>query len=1147
MDPGSDFISSLAKKPNLQPKNVNNEPYFPNYIEPGVTPKPIEFTQMHFKNLQSNLHLMYNLDEKQNLPVNSSTSYVKGSLPYFLHVDLVDTSKHYKRLCPFPQIQQNDIQYILNEIFAQRIPPSRASWALHMFCYNISKIDGIGNELIELYKQLKDERDHDYFALLAKSCYECNIIKDTTSFLKWLVQNVGPKSLCSFTDDILRTNSILTTAFNANDEFLDILQDHLLLQGSQIIQLLIFRTISNNSSMYKDNFLFFDNQKFNRLVTAQEEFVRRAKKIYNLLTDSGISIVAQLVNVLVENYPIYDQNKLREKVSEISLFLFNPESNKIAIDLCKVLSWFRDFNLTSLSSAVAYTIKYLNIPFPLYSFLDFVFQNHKDCKIFTHIFVELQQLGLINFFPSQNQVESFCHYIKTRRSKYSDQVILDVLYNLPPASIQSQTQMNIFCNLYTRLGSDDFQEILNAIYEQMESGETDRSLVIWNNIELVKQLPLSFQYHLIWFSMNKSNDFEATTKIIFTLNADCYYRIYFKKVYESSKNKAFTIPGSVFVKLCNYLPVLSLCDLLPQFAECVLAPVHSDPVNYDIAMFLYENYQEILPQSKSKLADINKMSKNVTIDSHKTMELFRKYSFLCNLHSLDAFHGIRSKSDFEMVFRVFIGNVLKFRNLNSKTLLRFCIDFVQSGCIIKPIHFMVSTIFSVILLFSEDELDSRLSNLLQDFVGEMFESSIITPSQCITYALDIKKKKSTAGFSFFFNVILKLMEQKHHLFTPSNTLSDNIIKCFPLGTQDFSLLSSLIAGLKNERLPQITGRILKSIDEGVKQMSAKTFTISGAYFSLLPEEAVSSDINVVFNYFKANVSLENYKFLSLWLIHRDNFVQGFPLGFNPNSSREPYIMNLVKFFSSLILDQSEEQNQNDKSTILCSWSFICSRCQRVTDVALSYVCDYLKHTTGISSSLFDFVQSPLVYSNFNSIVLLSDAFLSYNIKSDDEVIPFAMTASASYTSLVSKYIEHKNNDKVYNDVNITKVCEMARHMYSIIKFMAEKRIFQSINFVIDSLNFLCCVVNTRAPNHDMDLFNSIKESFLSLHDNDDYRNIFKNSILLPVSIQNLAPEKPPLFHDFKESDDRPPQQSMPPSVINEPDLLQEEDFFNLLD
>ena len=1086
------LVNSLAQAPHSIPIPSDWPPFIPSYnvqetlttcftaenFENQLSFPDIPPIEQLFDNLEKNLTNIYKL-QVERLPPGPKSYIHSGSIPLFLTY-LSDPTIHQYSLCPFPDLDTLDISTFFIHIFDTKVPPDRAAWAIHYY----SKKKNLSKDIITKELLSHNPNDFDFFIKFSYHLYIKNLIHHMY-FLDWAIEKVPTENLLIFKNEIIKTHSIFKKALKSsnNIKFIDILSELLLLKRSHIIQLNVL--CQKNNQNYENLLKPLQNSICNR----------RTKKILDLISAPHLSFMTTLRNILVENFPNYDNDKLKPIFEKLIQFISIEQRPKLIINLCNIIFWFNN-NSYPISTITAYIISLMNVKFPIEDFVSFLFENSKQINLFINLFIELQYFGCFNYISFHNVLQSRGYFT----CKPNETKIL--ILNLPSFE-RSQNNLRLLVSSLKRLNESTYDDIIQNIIDDNNSISPEKAILL--KFETFKLLPKIFQFEICSWAISKTNNISEISNIIFNLGFDSLFNNIMDKLSTFNQyNLIFS--RTTYYYITQTIPSLIIHQKLNILLKYLSQHVQN-PISYEIILFIQEKYKDnsIWNNLKSNFGDILKNNKNIMINNSEIRLLFRKFSYLCSLHTLDAFHGVRSSKDFEGIIRTFFSDLLLYPSLNTEILYDFYLKFSESLCISKPSEFFIKTFLSVILSLNEENLNSNLELLLFNFFLKIFENKLFEPSLFLHKALtDSKKQKSksnqhTTSSIYLIKLFMKLIQNRKDLFSITSCMNEAVIKGFlQLGNGDITLISEFLSILKDWPTPILSEDIIKLFDTpGIAPIS-----FGAAMFSLLPKELRNSDFDQVFSYFCNNVTSTTSTFWTLWIKYHPYYTYDFPVTIaSPDKQVQHQHQNHL---ASAFYDLLCSLDPNDSKTELFSncWVLACMTDKSkynspvVANAALNLAVSDLKNDRAqITPSLLLFLHPAMSNSSNNVFQTLCECLTKLNIQ-DDQFSSYILLSSSVFIVYASRLTSE----------SFVSIINIAEKLLEWLLIVTEKH-FHCFDFLLDTYNFIvCCLSET------------------SLIIQETFHEKMKNLILkLPLEIQdlllfNLPPQtliniKDPLFYN----------------------------------
>ena len=1107
------YITSIARKPYLTPDPGDSRPYYPSYQYSESTNSifcndsqiNVEDLENKFRKLEINLPLIVRLQDTKLSPGPPQNIH-DGKFHLFL-AKLPDTNVHPYSLCPFP-MDQMDISYVMQTIFDSCVPPDRSAWALQ---YIVKKSLDPTLNLTDILLQTMDNMSDpsykpDFLAKVCFYCYEKNILEHH-KFLMGAIKKIPPRSLNIFKREIIRTHTVLSEGLRQKDkvnEIMNMLSENFILQKTHIIQFAILFNYFQQQAMNPYSFYVNMSSLMN-----SDLLNKRAKSIFQIITPTHLSVSTLLRDAIISAYPYYDSVKFRANIERAILFMQKDEYQqeeieKIVIDVIEVLLWFNeDDRLPCLASAISLVISALPLEeenFPLTELINFIYEHISEITRFRHLFVELQKDEQITYIGFMERIKQLGLFMTKPKET------LTVVSNLPFFK-RKAINSTLFHRTMKRFHAEGYDALVAEVSEADPQIET----AFLKKIDVAKNIPYTALYGMGSFMVDKCVSFSDALEVIFLLDLDTLVPDLIDRL-TGRDPLHFSIKRRFIPRMMHILSILVTHNKMNILTDIISKDI-SDQTNILLGIFIrehYENDKGMLGQ----ITELTKANKGNAIFPEKIMELFRRFSYLCSLHTFDAFHCVENIHNFEMLFKAFMKDLLSFYSLKAKTLFNFFVEFTQSGCISRPMNFFVKIMISVLLTFTEEEFDERLSSLLEEFFEKVFENNMFLPS---AYLAESSKKRGRGPLAFnpgtkLVQLLLNIAKRRPSLFTPNNCFNDNSIKMF---IQEPKLLTELIEELKKGPLPQLTDELLNSFD---KSCAVPPITLSSAYFALLPEEARDKDFNKAFNYFVKQATPENCRFYAYWLKYYIYFNQAtpqsstvnFPVLFTQVDKQKVAAHNelLAKSFFNLFLSFSDTVEDHKKAEVfLDAWSLVCQtdkvryQTPSFANAAIKLTAQHISASNSVTSPYIVEFLRPAIVIPLVTMDQLVD--ICFKLPEKEENFIFAATVFVSY---ITHCAQEPKRDKI----------EMAAQC--LLKWLPKIPLMRcrGYDFILDSFNFIICFSSTILnPRDQSNMHNALGPYYVMVPEN------ARDPILLNLPPQMFVETKEPLYINVQA--DEPPK------------------------
>ena len=1143
------LLPRLAREPYLDLETGNSRPFIPPYQinettdsiynnEPPMIPSDLK---QKLTNLENAMQMIYDPVRFQGnkLQPGPKKAIHDGSFPIWLS-QLPDPTIHPYSLVPFPNAEAVDLPDILQHCLDYRVLPDRTAWVLHSIIYKANSQHDLIVDIKNNLEGNNSPENIDNLWKLTKFCYNRNILNHSV-FLNMLVDLNNINAIQIFKDQIFQIHPLVNKILNNKKNSFNIFQEEFLTQKSHLIQF----SVLTNFLPQMENFKL----RFNHLIEQNMSLMRRSKNLYKTITQTRLPYTILLRNCLINSYPFYDLKKFAIEIDKTTVFMKKEDSDIVGIGLLEVLFWFEENSIT-LPAAIAFILSRLSLTREFLDlFIEFVYDNCDRIKPIRYLFSELQNMNILTYTLFIKRIKQLGYFIT---EKEKTKIVIE---NFPfvGRSIQNVTA---FSDAMKKIDSLEYDQILQSFLEEKENRDQENvqkssnpyqrmaavsnkptrfstqenisnlskdgfqlEKIILEKIDLAKELPYSAAYGLCSYIISITTNFADASEILFRLNVDLLFPSLLDRLKE--KNIPFNLTRIILPRIIKVVPLIALYGKLKILSEKVSQNLPQQ-IHTELGIYIQEHYKKIIEDNLVKNA---KNAKQIVINSEKIRTLFREYSYLCSLHIFDALHGIESLHDFEPIFKRFLTNLLQFKSLKSKILLKFFISFCQSNCITRPVNYFIKSMLNVLLAFPEEEFTDRLNSLLEEFFTEVFSRGMFLPSSFLSDCKKARQGKTNSNAKIL-QVFLEIVRNNPHLFTPQNCLSDHSIKNF---IQEPQQLYMLIQELRNNhKLPQLTDDLLDQFCAS----TTKPISLTACYFALLPDEARDPDLNKAFQFYVENADHENTRFLAYWLKYYCCYNQGtpqippeeFPVTLiNEKPGTHPLALSQLFFDLFNGLDKDSPDSLEMSRVYLNGWSLVCQ-----TDKSRSYstplfaneaikiVFQHVKTNNGshLSPYIVDFLHPALLLAAPEVLDPLIDTFISVTPSIADLELYAQIGASVfvCYTIRSSSLSQRRLED------SLNKLLQWME------KLPYEN--LQGIDTMIDSFNFIICYSsNSHSINQEV-LHQRFKENFLSL-DID-----VQKSLIFNIPRQSFVTVPKPLFVDVLP--DAPPQTFQPAPNIFQP-------------
>lgn len=1006
------------------------------------------FDPAHFStyldSLNHNLPSLFILQTDQ-ISARAESNTHSGSISLFLS-SLSDYSYSLYNLCPIPPFDGVELSAIIIRCVEAQIPPDRAAWVIHHYIRKneISK-EACENNLISVANQ-----NPYYFARFSYALYTRNLVNHFT-FLKFVADNLPPNALGIYYNDIITTFRIFYVALTDNKrkkEFAKCLSVLLQKRKVQLIQLSI-----------QDNGTEIMNLINNYLT---DEIDKRARKVSEIIQMVSLPPATFFRNYIFENFPHTNCQEIAANVNIVIRYLSEEEIQDFIIEICSAVLWVTS-NFITVSTIIAYTIKNIKAPFPFHRFVELLFSNLNEIEKFADLFEELQYQGCITYlnFSQYLLIKGYC----SKRKEETLKLIL-ALPSLDPSEFILK-RVNQYIN---ELDPDnEYDEIIKGI-----QGD------ITGNIEKVAKLPYFHRFSIsLWLIENQTTpqNFNILVNNLIQMGTIILLPSMFKLV----KPESFSIQSST--QIMEIIPLFQSHDIISDLIGYSLTK--SD----ELSMFIYENYKNLdeISQFRQQFAEIKKSEKIINISTIKIRDLFKKHSYLCSLHILDAFHGVKTKKDFDTVFIPFFKYALPFEPLTSKILYNFFIEFCESGCTSSPSKQFVKCLLTTVATNPTLISNQKVMDMLKEFLIMVFQKKLFLPADFLHIILRINKRKQALSINEdLLRIFYQILTDYPTMFTIETTLTKSVIEYF----NDSQLFQELLLCLRSFNPPQSStyiNQLLKSKPEFVSPL-----------FSLLPGPLHSEDFQVAFSYFVENVTHATSTFWTIWLMNRARFKPGFPV--TPNTTQDKqaiqqHLTTLISCFSSLII---ENTNPEKFSTYLNCWTLVSEDQQQASLIVQQTVSDLKSGKIIIRPNLINYLHAALMVVSEQTFQPLCDGFSKYAY-SDSDFPLFSQIATSVFIIFVSRFQQSESL--------IFAISERLLDWIGILYKLKEP-----CEFLIDGYNFIIAKTCMLSDSFLANLHQRVQASYMKLPEK------VKPYILFSQPPQSYKTVENPLYSDFVQND-----------------------------
>jgi len=1082
------YVEELAKAPQSIPYNSGEDYNLVNYLPqeelttcftgdnfegqfsfPGAPSMDVLFDF-----LETNLPQIVKLQSEKLTPGPKSYRH-SGSIPVFLNM-LSDPTIHLYSLCPFPNLSTLDLDVLLTHIFDSRVPPDRAAWAIHYFSI---KKNIAPNQLTDALIVMNFS-DYDFSVKLFYHIYTRGLLENMR-FLTWLVTgDISPEYLMIFKIEIIRTHSILDKALRSkySKKYIDVFSEILLLKRSHLIQL----SLVSNPYPCK--------QEIDNMLTSVCQ--RRSKKMFDIIKLPRKSISALVYDLINDYYPVYNSEKIIPEFRNITFHLTNQDKIGLVVYLFKIINEFPSFS-SGLTSTIALMVSKLEVSFPIDEYVSFLYRNIDQIDRHIFFFIELQHFKCFSYASFQKVIQCRGYFT----TKPSETAI--IVKNLPSYE-RSENHLMLFISSISRLGESTYDDVIQSIVEP-NSNYPEKGII--SKIDLFLTIPVSMQYGICSWVISKTIDFSLAAEVIFQSNLDILF-IYLLERVNGKNTIPFGLSRSVVPRVIKMIPSIIAHEKTDIFLKALFANTQN-PVCFDIILYIYDHYKDlnIFSEYKSKMADLPKIAKNPMINTNEIRSLFRKFSFLCSLHTFDAFHGVKSVNDFESIFRTFFSDLLQFSALTPSMLFDLFSRFSESQCITKPCPFFLKTSISVVLCFLDNQLTDRLRSLLYEFYSRVFNHHLFEPSTFLHHALTDSKKQKNKSVSyaksteFLLKILFDILQNHPNMFPISSCLTENVFKGFsPMPGSDNGLIHQYYSILSCWDPPIMSKEILRCFDP----KAGTPIGYDAVLFSLLPNELRTNNFDQCFAFYSENVNSSNSTLWTLWITYRPYYSCDLPVS-SINADKDTiknHYNHIASAFYDLIcsIDSSDPRSE----TFLNCWIIACAKDRirhsstQIANIALELAINDLKSDKcQVSQQLLSFLHPAMKNSDPLVFEKLCNEITKIHIP-DNQFATFASVASSIFVVYIS----------CIPNAQINIVSTISEKLIDWLLKVIEKH-FSCFDVLLDTFNYFVCSTINYPNSFQEQFYHSISERLTKLPPE------IQELIILNLPPQNYAPKKDPLF------------------------------------
>lgn len=995
----------------------------------------------------------------------------------------------------------------LENCIDNQIAPDRAAEGIYSYCTqkNISS-EVLTRELIS--KPQYSTANPDYFAKFGYALYIRNLVIPS-KFILFLIQNLEPKNIEIFKEEILPSYSLLYYAFHGpnSERYIRDTRIDLLRTKSQIIQFSIISQIYQENSFQKH---------FDKFLKMNPELKHRVIRICNI-TLSQLAFSSMFRNILFCNYPYFDIEYFKSNIERMITFSEDDEIIDHLLIMCKSVLWF-DQHLNSVSSIVAYMIKIFvdkqkavslkknAFQFPLNEFIDLLYENIEKINNFVYLFAELQYHELFHYFE-------FLYLIYSKRGLF--------------VSKPNETKI-LFSSLpWSSCYKEDLRMVKSALIKSFPEMDIKRDFGnyladknIYSNIDKVQQLPFVLRYHIAFNLIRQTREFLRPAVFLLQIGAPNLIVPLFEN---AAKNNSIELTLNFQALIEDMIPCFSCHNSLESLVKYLISePNH--PICNEILLFLLKHYKgssEISQKSKYR-SQLNEIAKSLnadqkTINNEQFNSLFYRFSFYCSLNVYDSFASIRTFKDFQSVMSTFFRELFNFSMLSYDGLMKFFNDFSQSRCIKRPSIEFLKLMLDAIIANNEFENNFTLHSILTQFFSEILHLKIVDPSfffDMIFAGIKKSRGKQQSMALRLITIVIEIIKNGSSVFNLQSILTESVVKHFvKLFPQENNPIIDLLAVLRTYP-PQVITEDMLSYFENNKMTG---LTYSSAIFSLLPEQLMADDFVDVSEFFKLNVSRSTSTFWTLWLKWRPYYQPGFPvLEIQPDDDAvQLYRQQLISTFLSLLYHSKENEEQT--LIYLNCWTLLC------TDLAFSKMIlqntkDQLtSNNLPLSSKLITFLNPPLVLSDKNEELFESLCLGISNYHYDSSQFEqFVKFGTCIFAIFVSKFSQ--NSELI--PMILAKILEWISKLF--------EQNSSELESTIDIFNFIVCFSYHEAISPEKNPIDT-EDSHLQTLIHETIQNHWelipkslRPYILVNIPLQKFRSVKPPLLSTVHVEEEPPP-------------------------
>jgi hypothetical protein len=386
----------------------------------------------------------------------------------------------------------------------------------------------------------------------------------------------------------------------------------------------------------------------------------------------------------------------------------------------------------------------------------------------------------------------------------------------------------------------------------------------------------------------------------------------------------------------------------------------------------------------------------------------------------------------------FFRNILTFQRIPAGLFFQFFLDFADSGSVTRGYEMFITTLSTVTVMCERHGIPlTEAWPLLRATYSRIFIDEFQQPSQCLCMSALISQRWRSSS-SFFVKLLVDIVGEKES-FSPNSILTEPVIKSYRIEP-----LTDLLAALRGCRLPTMTKELVKLLNcpPGHSQLPC-------AYFSLLPEGLLSTNMHSAFEYFIEYVEHRNATFWALWLKFRPLYTLAFPVGLRANSDTLP--VSHIQFLNEAFADLFMRQTRHDKMPLLADcWRLISTYEPFATSIMQDILVRLRHKRLSFTQQFFEWCRPAMSVAPESEFQTFCSILCEYAI--NDDITNAAPVVAAIFVLFCSRFAKSASA--------ALQIVMCLRLLNFLVAFVEAD--VRSCSFLVDSYNFMVAKLSKRS-------------------------------------------------------------------------------------